>query len=96
MSNSASKENTRKCLDQFFFGVCFFSDTGSASRLRHLRRMQKKSKANMRRAAMTIGTAIAACRPELHEMPLHWSFSDTVGASPVVLEAASAAVLVGD
>lgn len=96
MRSSASKEKTRRCLDHFFFGVCFFSETGSASLLRRLRRIQQKIKANIKRAAITIGTAMAACRPELHETPLHWSFSDTVGASPVVLEAASAAVPVGD
>lgn len=50
----------------------------------------------MKRAATTIGTATAACRPELQDIPWHWSFSDTVGASPVVLVAASAAVPVGE
>jgi hypothetical protein len=92
MSSSASNENTRRWRDHFFLGGWGFSDTGSGFRplLRRLR-TQKNRNARIASTATTTGTATAACKPGLHEI-LSQSCSDTVGASPVVLEAASAAV----
>lgn len=92
MSNSASNENTLKCRDHFFpFFFGFFSDsTTPSAALLLLLRAKKKNKNIPAIAARTTGTAIAALRPDEHEM-LSQDFSDTVTA-PVVLLAAFDAV----
>ena len=93
MSSSASKEKARRCLDQpplpSFLG--FFSDTTAPSFLLLLL-AKKKSRNRPARAAMTMGTAMAAFSAGWQERLLH-DFSDTVTA-PVVLLAAFEAVLV--
>ena len=96
MSNSASKEKTRRWRDHFLSlpGCCCFSDTASDVWLRRLLRAQKSS-AVIKKTATVTGTAIAACKPELHDIPLQWFTSDTLGASPPEVAGALAAVPVG-
>ena len=97
MRSSASNEKTRKCLDHFFFAAgSFFSDTGCASLLLLRRRAQKNRSAKINKTAITTGTAMAAWSPELHDIELQLSFSETRGASPVVLLAAFSPVAVAE
>lgn len=77
MRSSASKEKTRRWRDHFF-GVLGrrFSEMGAAAQApvrccrRLRRRRQRKARAKMRRVPTTTGTAMAACRPGLHDMLL--------------------------
>lgn len=88
ISNSASNENTLRCRDHFFpFFFGFFSDsTTPAAALLLLLRAKKKNKNIPAIAATMTGTAIAALRPDEHDMLSH-DFSDTVTTPEVLLAA---------
>ena len=94
MSSSSPKENTRRCRDHFFFGLAF-SSSGDAGLCRLLRlRARKNSRPKIASMPSTTGTAMAACRPELHEMLSH--FCDTATEESDWLDAAFVAVLEGE
>lgn len=79
ISISSPKEKTRRWRDHFFFffGVLFSDIIGAAAgpttsplgspRLLFRRRIRKKHNPKAANTTTTIGTAMAACNPELHD-----------------------------